>query len=277
MFASPDGDPEPSTWPITTIALDGRIDLSTLEPRADWHELRRYSYGATFALDDIDDPVGVLHLFACGAAVCEGIDHYSPALKQAIETSTARSFLGGTEETYTIIVDPERAEVSARVGWDRVVIPEQRNELVSAVALLLAQSAALERYELAADSIIDRTLALSRELAHQGRLPRSTKSLVERVGSVFADRLELARWFFLVDRPEATWENPRVAQLYDALFANLELRQRHDAILHKLAAAEHVTQTAIDLWHGRRSNALEWAIVILIVIEIGFALAGLHA
>ncbi|HMQ21669.1 MAG TPA: RMD1 family protein [Planctomycetota bacterium] len=264
-----------TAWPITTVALDRRVDLAALVPAATWRELRRYAYGITYAIDAQGSVDVVLHVFACGAAVCEGIERFGPALRLDIEAATGRSFLTRTEETYTIAVDPERAEVSTRVAWDRVVIPERRNELVSAVALLLGQSAALERYEIEADSIIERTLALSRELAQHGRLPRSLNALVGRIGKMFEDRLELARWFFLVDRPEATWENPRVAQLFDALFANLELRQRHDAILHKLGAAEHVTQMAIDLWHGRRSNALEWAIVILIVIEIVFAFAGI--
>ncbi len=140
-------------------------------------------------------------------------------------------------------------------------------ELMAAVALVLAQSAALERYERRAEGLLEEALELSRMVAG-GRVPRSNRGWVRRVGRLTGDRLELARWFYLVDRPEETWEDARVAATYDALFEALELRERHLAMQHELAAVSTSTETVIDLWHGRRSNALEWAIVLLIVVDI---------
>ncbi|MCA8943466.1 MAG: RMD1 family protein [Planctomycetes bacterium] len=252
-----------SPRPITAVALDRRIDWSRLTTPSDWRELRRYPYGRSYALRD----EATLFVFGFGAVVCDGratIQEFG----REVEACTGAVMLEPTKETYFISVDSSATESGMRVGWDRVVIAERRPELVAAVALSLAQSVALERYEVAVDSVLDRTLELSARLAKSGRLRFSTRGLIERVGRLNADRLELARWFYLIDRPEETWENPRVAQLHDALFANLELRQRHDAMQHKLSTAERATQSALELWHGRRSNALEWAIVWLIVVEI---------
>ena len=74
--------------------------------------------------------------------------------------------------------------------------------------------------------------------------------------------------------PDEAWDDPQVARLFDDLSHNLELGERHKAMLHKLSAVEHGCESAIDLWHGRRSNALEWAIVLLIVVEIVLAAVG---
>ena len=67
-----------------------------------------------------------------------------------------------------------------------------------------------------------------------------------------------------------------VARLYDELFLSLELRERHDAMLHKLGSTQEAVETVIDLWHGRRSRSLEWTIVLLIVFEIGMTIFRAH-
>lgn len=256
--------------PITAVALDRRIDLAATAERLAWPERRRFAYGSVYDAD----AGGRLFLFGFGAVVHDQTRAIDDSVRRVLEDGTGARFLPETAETYHISVDPQHNPNAPRVGWDQVVIPERSTELVGAVALLLAQSVALERYERAADALLDEALGLARELASTGTLPQGTRTLIIRAGRLMQDRLELARWFYLHDRPEGTWDDPRVAELYDGLFANLELGARHSAMLHKLAAVEQATGSAIDLWQGRRSNALEWAIVILIVVEIVFALIG---
>jgi uncharacterized Rmd1/YagE family protein len=253
--------------PLTTVALDGRVDLAAAASRLRWPELRRYPYGSVYALEG----GARLYLFALGAVVHEGSATIDEPVRAVLESGTGRRYIPPTAETYYLTVDPTREPSAPRVGWDQVSIQENAPELAAAVALLLGQSAALERYEHAAGSLLDEAHQLARELAASGHLPRTARRLVQKVGRITADRLELARWFYLVDRPAETWEDQRVATLYDALFANLELAQRHQAMLHKLEAVEQATQTVIDLWQGRRAAALELAIVGLIVLEIALA------
>jgi uncharacterized Rmd1/YagE family protein len=255
--------------PFTTVAFDGRVDLLRAAAALRWAEMRRYPYGSVYALEGGER----VYLYSIGAVVCEGRIGIDAALRPVLESATGRHFLPETAETYYLSIDPSREASSPRVGWDQVSVPEATPELVGAVALLLGQSAALERYEHAASNLLDEALALSRELAARGRLPHRAGKLVRQLGRITADRLELARWFYLVDRPAETWEDARVSSLYDALFANLELGQRHQATLHKLEAVERATQVVIDLWQGRRGAWLEISIVVLIVFELVLALA----
>lgn len=256
---------------FTSVACGKRLRLEALTTPPAWIQQRRYAYGASYARPG----AGILHIFEMGAVVLEDCRGLEPALVVELEGVLGSKLLRHTAETYTVSVDPVHGDAGPRVGWDRVLIPERRPELLAAVALLLAQSAALERYEQAVDTLVEAAHDLCGELVRAGRLPFGSRSLLVRAGRLTGDRLELARWFFLVDRPEETWEDPRIAQLYDELFSNLELRQRHEAVLHKLAAAERATQLVIDLWHGRRSHALEWAIILLIAVEIVMAVVGL--
>jgi len=252
---------------MVAVALDGRVDVASAAELLHLPVERRYPYGWVFAADG-----GRLYLFAFGAAVLEAAARIEEPRHKLIERATGRHLLPNTADTYWVRVAPQHESSSYRVAFDQVVIPGRTPELVGAVALLLGQSAALERYEVTANRLVDEALALSRDLASGARLPFSTKALVRRIGELTADRLELARWFYLVDRPPETWEDAQVATLYDALFVNLELPERHRAMLHKLSAVESATSTAIDLWQGSRSNALEIAIVLLIVFEIAHAL-----
>lgn len=250
-------------FPLIAVALDGRYDPGAAAGRLGWRELRRTSYARVVEVPG----GGTAYLFGFGAVVLDGAGWKDPGVRERIDRATDAKLLPETAETFQVRVDPDRAESGPRVGWDQVALREGSPELVAAVALVLAQSAALERYERRAEGLLEEALDLSRTVAG-GRLPRSNRALVRRVGRLTGDRLELARWFYLVDRPEETWEDARVAATYDALFDAFELRERHGAMLQKLVAVETATQTVIDVWHGRRANALEWAIVLLIVVDI---------
>ncbi|MEZ5988875.1 MAG: RMD1 family protein [Planctomycetota bacterium] len=257
----------PTKIPVTAVALDGRVDVDALCARIAWPILRRFPYGLQFRLDDGQE----LFVFRFGALVVIGAKQIDPAVSAALEGLTERKLQPESLDTYQLSVGTGAR--GPRVGWDEVAVPDDKPEFVAATALLLAQSSALERYEKASDTLVEEALTLSRELALTGRLPYGSRSLVQRVARLTRDRLELARWFYLVDRPEETWENPAVAELYDSLFANLELAQRHRAMLHKLESVEQASGSVLDIWTGRRANMLELWIVILIVVEIVLALA----
>lgn len=213
-----------------------------------------------------------IHVLRCGAVVAEDVEEPDRVLA-AVESALSAEFRVGAAEHLELWIGSEAPHALPRVGWNRVHLPEDRPGLVGAVALVLGQSAALERHEAATADLVREALDLARLLAGR-RLPRSTSKLVGRVGEVLRHRLELAQGFYLVDRPDEAWDDPQVARLFDDLSHNLELGERHKAMLHKLSAVEHACESALDLWHGRRSNALEWAIVVLIVVEIVLAAVG---
>lgn len=258
--------------PITTVALAGRVDLEATATRLKWPELRRYPYASVYGLEGGER----IYLFAFGAVVHDGADRLDEPVLKVIEAATEQKYIGTTAETYFVAVDAARADDSPRVGWDQVVIHERSPELVGAVALLLGQSAALERYENAANGLMEEALQMTKQLAQEGQPPVNNRTQIRRAGRIMSDRLELGRWFYLIDKPAETWEDARIARLYDALFRNLELQERHQAMLYKLQAVATVMEMLIDIWQSRRSMLLEWAIVVLIVMELLFALLSKH-
>jgi uncharacterized Rmd1/YagE family protein len=249
--------------PMAGVAFDGPIDLDSAGGGLPWAEVQRFGYGRVYRLDG----GRTISLFGFGAVVEDGSPSVTSDVIAHVERVTGRRALGSTAETLRVTVDPESPD-RPRVGWDTVRVPERTPELIGAIALLLGQSVALERYEHAADQLLDEAQVTARFLAERGRPPRRSRPEIERIGRLSSHRLELSNLFFLKDRPEDTWEHPRVAQLYDALFSNLELEPRHQAMLDKFAAVESLADRVVSLWESRVANRLEWAIVLLIVLEI---------
>ncbi|MCC7382582.1 MAG: RMD1 family protein [Deltaproteobacteria bacterium] len=255
---------------MTVVALDGQVDLAHAAERLGWTEIRRLPYASVYNLED----GGRLYLFRFGAVLLEGLPALDHSILRVLEQAVGRRHLPQTAETYYLATG-QPGEGGPRVGWDRVVVPERSPEMVAAVALLLGQSAALERYELAAEALAEEAIAIAAELKEHGRVPRNTRELIRRVGRIATDRLELARYFYLSDRPEETWENANIADLYDKLFKNLELAERHRAMHDKLEGMEGSLEIVLDLWQVRRSHSLEWGIIFLIVFEIVLSLVKL--
>lgn len=111
-------------------------------------------------------------------------------------------------------------------------------------------------------------LAILQALKVRGRLPWARAELIRRIAGVAASQLELTRSFFLVDRPDTTWEDPVAARVFDDLYEHLELEERHAAVQERLETLSATLRTVADLQHGRQGTLLESAIVVLIVVEV---------
>jgi len=253
--------------PVTAVSLDGRVDLSMVFLPPDWQPIHRAPNMCAWRRAHVR-----LRLYDFGAAVLENRAELEPALRRLVEECTGRTCLEPTVETVLLLVDPARDPLRPRVGWDRVVVRDAEPSTMEAVGHLLGQSAALDRYAQEADRVLVEAHDLAVALERRSALPRSGRALERRIGRIIASRLELARWFLLLDRPESAWADPRIYELHEALSNNLELRERHSAVLHKLEAVEEAVDTLSDLLHGRRALALEAVIVLLILTELGLAL-----
>ncbi len=261
--------------PMTGVALDGRLDLDTVRANLGWKEMRRYAYGSSFQLPDLPDDT--IHqrrvfLFKFGAVVVDGADHLDTTLIGALEGSVGARALLETKETIFLSEDTGPNARAARIGWDWVSIPLRTPEMVAAIALLVAQSVAVERYEIAGGKLIVEALEVARDFAVHGAPPRDPAALIRRIGRTAQARLELASMFFLLDKPEETWEDPTLATLYEALFDHFELRERHQAMVQKFDVVEGATDQVVSVLRTRTSNRLEWAIIWLIAVEIALTL-----
>lgn len=253
---------------LFTVAIDGRIEFRLGDKAAAVEAVERSPNRFVYRHRDLH-----VFAFAFGAVVVVGTDRLDPDLRAFIERATSRQVLPETLDVYRVVTlsDPS-SSARPRIDWDRIAVARIDAHVLEIVALLLARSAGLERYERAAEPLLEQGLQLAREFAGHGRTPWRATEMVRRIASLSVQRLELTRWFVHLDRPDLTWDDATIAWLYDGLADHLDLAERHEALMHRIGSLEESLSNIVRVWEGRRSRALEWAIVWLIVTEIVFAL-----
>lgn len=136
------------------------------------------------------------------------------------------------------------------------------------VALIVAQSAATEIYEGAVEDLFGRTNQLVAGLERRGTVSMRTANLHRFIGEALGTRNEVISVLHLLDKPDATWDDPEMDRIYDDLRAEFDLKDRYDALEHKLASVQESLELLLDVARDRRMLLLEASVVVLIVLEL---------
>jgi uncharacterized Rmd1/YagE family protein len=171
-----------------------------------------------------------------------------------------------------------REASGARVGIAEgtLVIDRLTQARVSAVALVVAQSAAMEYYERIVDQLFGRTRALVDRLQTRGSVSMRTRALHRFIGEAIGIRTEVLSVLHLLDRPDATWEDPAMDRIYGDLQEEFDLLDRYQALEQELRAIQEALELVLGVARDRRLVLLEAAIVVLILFEILVNLIGLR-
>ncbi len=96
----------------------------------------------------------------------------------------------------------------------------------------------------------------------------SMPRVLRTVGFAMQTRHAVLSNLSVLDKPDATWEYERLERLHGWLFDHFELDHRHVALSRKLDFLAENNRLIMDVLANRKSLRLEWAIVILIAVEI---------
>jgi uncharacterized Rmd1/YagE family protein len=155
-----------------------------------------------------------------------------------------------------------------QVQFDRVIVPELGLEIVDIVALIIAQSVAMDYYALDVDKIDEETERIAKQLHSEGRIPGRVKKLVQFIGECMETRNEIISTLALFDKPDVTWEKESLDKLWNDLYRMLELDDRYKALEAKLRMYQDNLTVLVDLTRQRTTMTLEIVVVVLILLEI---------
>ena len=164
----------------------------------------------------------------------------------------------------------EGAEVT--VSFDRAVIPSLDAPIVELMALILAQSVAMDYYEEDISAAYTRVEQFANRLSEQGKITESEKALNKFVGSILAVRNQIAMTLSLLDAPGATWEREVYDRLYRSLRHAFEIEDRYRTIEHKIQLIQDNLEIVVDLAQHRRTKLLELTVIGLIAFEVILAI-----
>jgi uncharacterized Rmd1/YagE family protein len=213
---------------------------------------------------------GEMSLYPFGAATFRDV----PAEVQAREIERLREHMpklsqAAVDEDFVVregTTDRPRIE-SGVLAVDRLT--DARAEVV---ALIVAQSAAMEYYERIVDGLFATTERLVDGLERSGTVTFRVRRLHRFIGQAVGTRGEVLSILHLLDKPDATWDDAAMDRIYDELRAEFDLVDRYHALAAKLGAVQEALELVLDVARDRRLFAIETSVMLLIVFEIVLSL-----
>lgn len=218
-------------------------------------------------------PVGGVYIFPFGALVTHDVpgerrDAEIARLRELVPKLTARV----VREEYTVAEEPgfQIGIFDGALRLDRFT-PQR----AAVVALTVAQSAAMEYYERIVDEMFVKTGRFVERLESSGGVPLRTRPLHRFIGQAITTRTEVLSVLHLLDKPEATWDDPAMDRIYADLRAEFDLADRYAALELKLRSIQEALELLVGVARDRQLLILEVAVVVLILLELILSLPWL--
>ena len=184
----------------------------------------------------------------------------------AIQEYRLPSDQGRATDIFSLEVDSQ--VTATKVYFDRVVIPRLSKEYVKICCMLLAESTALEYYEVLIESLLEKTNHFSKRLQLQGRMPETSEDLVKFIGFCLSTKQEIISNLYIVDSPDETWENVDLDKMHQDLKLMMEVDTRYRALEYKIKIIQESVEIIVDLAKSARATLLEIIIILLITFEV---------
>ena len=217
----------------------------------------------------------MVYLFHFGSLVFLNFQHHEMMdiinYLRKIEVCIIHSNLFNYLDEYKIESNPEGIFA---INNEYMVTKQQVTYQLDIVATILAKSVALDKIEMDISYLLDEIEEVVNKL-HQGRLAVSDEKLAKMSAGILGFKLSTISYIMLLDKPAITWNNESASELFNELTTLFELNERYGKNRHKIDILMDITQVFSGLAHAKRGTRLEWAVIILIVIEIILSLVDL--
>lgn len=172
--------------------------------------------------------------------------------------------------------EPEKCEYTygekAAFHDDLITLPNHDTETKIAFSYGLAQSTKLSIFEVVLHNTFEATQHIPESLARTGIIPLSRKEIRKKIGQLFIDRSSINLHLNALDTPEFFWENAEYDPIYQLVCAELDIAERTSTLNQQLDVLHDLFDMLGNELNHQHSSRLEWAIIILIVIEVALVI-----
>jgi len=172
-----------------------------------------------------------------------------------------------TSDLFMLEVDATQPG-NSKVYFDRIVSSALSPPIIKITSMLLAESTALEYYEVLIENLLEKTNKYSKRLQDQGRMLESDEDLIKFIGMCLDVKQSIISNLYIVDSPDETWESPELDRLHQDLKSMLDIDIRYRALEYKVKIIQESLDVIIDLSKNKRETLLELIIILLIAFEI---------
>jgi uncharacterized Rmd1/YagE family protein len=136
------------------------------------------------------------------------------------------------------------------------------------LADVLAKNVALVRDEREVNKVLELIEPFAIRLASTGKAPFNRRNMLRLVGQALLVQQRISGRIAVQEKPDVLWDRSDLERLYARLEDEYELKERANALRHKLEIIQETTRALTDIIDTERSTRLEAIIVVLIVVEV---------
>nr|GMC50145.1 sporulation protein RMD1 [Ipomoea batatas] len=153
-------------------------------------------------------------------------------------------------------------------GLDYIMLQYLNNDGIRTIGSVLGQSIALDYYVRQVDGMVAEFTDINRGMEKTGTFTMERKKLFQLVGKANSNLADVILKLGLFERSDIAWKDAKYAQIWEYLRDEFELTQRFASLDFKLKFVEHNIRFLQEILQNRKSDFLEWLIIILIGAEI---------
>lgn len=151
------------------------------------------------------------------------------------------------------------------VTFDKVVVDHLQPEKIELMALVLAQSSALDFFENKVEQILSQ---LGLVLEPLGEKRFRERNILRLIRQVMRTKQDLVATLCLLEKPDETWDDESLDNLYQEATLMFELKERFRTLDYKLKTIQENSEILANVVTNRQHLFLEATIVALIVVEV---------
>lgn len=152
-------------------------------------------------------------------------------------------------------------------GADYIVLKSLDIDSIRIIGSVLGQSIALDYFVSQVDGMVEEFAGINRGMEKTGTFTMDRKKLFQLVGKANSNLADVILRVGLFDRSEIAWRDAKYAQIYEYLREEYEVTQRFGNLDYKLKFVEHNIHFLQEVLQNRKSDLLEWCIIVLLTIE----------
>ncbi|GAB2286767.1 hypothetical protein Dimus_021161 [Dionaea muscipula] len=155
-----------------------------------------------------------------------------------------------------------------QAGLDHIMLQYLNIDGIRTIGSVLGQSIALDYYVRQVDGMVAEFTDINRAMEKTGTFTMERKKLFQLVGKANSNLADVILKLGLFERSDIAWKDAKYAQIWEYLRDEFELTQRFASLDFKLKFVEHNIRFLQEILQNRKSDFLEWLIILLIGAEI---------
>jgi required for meiotic nuclear division protein 1 len=176
-----------------------------------------------------------------------------------------KNFLGPKlREDYQ--VDTHSGEL--KVGNNNIQLMNADKEIFRIIMLNVSQSVALDYYAEQTALLLEETNRYTFSLEKTGKLNISGNKLQRFIGKTLNLMNRITENLYIFDSAPSTWDDESLDKIDIELKKTFDLQSRYRGIHEELQIIKENLDLFKDIMQHRKSNALEWIIIVLILVEV---------